>query len=33
MDFLYFITYFIGIGYIEKTHKNKIKWVGASDDP
>lgn len=22
-----------GIGYIEKTHKNKIKWVGASSDP
>ena len=24
---------FIGIGYIEKISKNKIKWVGATDDP
>ncbi len=22
-----------GIGYIEKISKNKIKWVGATDDP
>jgi hypothetical protein len=22
-----------GIGYIEKIHKNKIKWVGATEDP
>ena len=25
--------FFIGIGYIEKIHKNKIKWVGGTDDP
>ena len=24
---------FAGIGYIEKISKNKIKWVGATDDP
>jgi transcription factor E2F3 len=23
----------VGIGYIEKISKNKIKWVGATDDP
>jgi hypothetical protein len=23
----------LGIGYIEKISKNKIKWVGATDDP
>lgn len=22
-----------GIGYIEKIHKNKIKWVGGTEDP
>ncbi|EGR33200.1 hypothetical protein IMG5_206860 [Ichthyophthirius multifiliis] len=22
-----------GIGYIEKVHKNKLKWVGGTDDP
>lgn len=22
-----------GINYVEKTHKNKIKWVGGNDDP
>lgn len=22
-----------GIGYVEKLHKNKIKWVGSTEDP
>ena len=22
-----------GIGYVEKIHKNKIKWVGSTEDP
>lgn len=22
-----------GIGYIEKISKNKIKWIGTTDDP
>ena len=28
-----FYILFLGIGYIEKTHKNKIKWVGGNQDP
>lgn len=29
---VFFLFYFLGIGYIEKTHKNKIKWVGGNQD-
>ena len=28
-----FLLFHIGIGYVEKISKNKIKWVGATDDP
>ncbi len=31
--FYIFQKLYLGIGYIEKIHKNKIKWVGGTEDP
>ena len=30
--FLQFLTFLLGIGYIEKLSKNKIKWVGQNEE-